>query len=262
MASSNTTAMLRLFINDFDRGIPEGSTSRAAMVGIVQAGIDAYSAVKNGACWAITCNTQGTNTGSIFQGRKLPPVIAAWALNDPGMKAMIAEKDNFYEDQMTYSGANGIALFGHPANDDLCATAPADNCTSSNVTVRTYCPPANQSWDAMCCANVKNYSGSNSNSAPYYRLVVKLLGIESIWADDAFLDFGWGWKEGRGAGLANASTQYRYCGVTNHSGVKNTNSGDGQMSALADQMWEAYKNVNTGSTPPPVPLSAPVQLPE
>jgi hypothetical protein len=258
---NDTAAILRVFLSDFDRTLPLGSTSRRAMVGIVQAGLDVQSAMLDGMRTAPS-KMRIRAYGSIFVGKKILSLMAAWALDDPQLKNTVANTNWFFEDEVIYRSPGGIPVFGLPRSQPECASVPANNCQDPDKEPRSWCSPAagELDRDSWCCSGgIQNYPSSNSNATPYQTLIVKLLRAESIWNDATFLEFGRGWMEGRGS--VNRSTRYAYCGPSNNGGLTNTRVNNAQSNSFGDSMWHAYKNyVPNGTVPPPTPLPPPVQL--
>lgn len=91
---------LRLLLND------SVEDKMPALINYMQHGIDLHGMMNSGSDWHAD--------GGHFVGRKLPLVFTAVMLNDAQMKADIssAPSTQFSEDDHTYYGQNGVALFG------------------------------------------------------------------------------------------------------------------------------------------------------
>jgi hypothetical protein len=108
IANENGDAILRVMLDD---PLP---AKMAALVAVVQGGIDRYHALKNGQMWPPGSGWQ--------QGRKISIAFAAVMLGDDAMKQAVTAPNVFpiffFEDTAVQSGSGGRALF-----DNIHATA-------------------------------------------------------------------------------------------------------------------------------------------
>ena len=100
-----------------------------------------------------------------------------------------------------------------------------------------------------CCggACISSYQSQVSNSGPYSRLWVTLVGAQAEWNDAAWLNFYYAWKEG---GRAPGHLHYLLASTTPNNGCTNQRFNLGYETPFGEQMWAAFKNVPSPSPTP------------
>lgn len=200
---------LRLLLDDAE------ADKEALLVGYVQLGIDNFGLVRNGGNW-------GNVGGTIGVGRKLPILVAGLLLDDADLQNVAFDHDTrnvFQEDGQTF----------YLTQAERDATYHADNCSGS----ADYCHPGY--YDAIplgtpCWGERHyrwlttgynylpgkiNYLALTHESTTGAAVVLHLLGLQSQWNHDAFL---------------NWTDQAKADGVTGTWG-----------SQFSDDMWDAYR---------------------
>ncbi len=148
-------------------------------VRLIQLGIDNYGIVKNGFAW--------DSNGGHMNGRKFPIVFAGLMLNDIGMKR---PGEISGEDQQTYRGSNGKALWG--ATCTSCyfpnACALGGSCNGG----RQDCKDPAGLIDG--CDGYRNCC--TSLTWPGQALAILVLKAKNEWNHDPFFDYVDRWMAG------------------------------------------------------------------
>jgi hypothetical protein len=175
---------------------------------LIQLGIDNYGVLQAGGSWGVD--------GGHFNGRKWPIVFAGAMLNDGGMRSPGTDFGN--EDQQTYYGTNGDALWGRACSDACYFTSGcqyAGACTAGSKDCRD---PAGLidgcEGYRNCCTSV-TWVGTG--------LAAHILGLKDDWGHDAFFDYIDRWMDGDVSG------------------------GGGTSAAFVTELWSTYRN----NLPPP-----------
>jgi hypothetical protein len=182
---------------------------------MMQIGIDNYGVLKAGGGWA--------GNGGHHSGRKWPIVFAAKMLNDTDMLNVgvdYAADGHFGEEDETYYGANGKALWG--VNTD--ATYFLNGCSGSGDKVaRDPAHLVDGCADYRSCCTTPFWIGQ--------MLSALMLNAKSVWNHNAYFDFVDRWMTG---GLSDAS---------------------GAQNPFVTYMWNTYRNSlpQTAIIPTPLP---------
>ena len=221
---ANAIGDAALLLNlDFSQ-LPGNPSKETLFVRFVQLGIDLAGIFDDGGYWP--------PNGGIAHGRKLPVLMAGYALNDAHMKNV----GNWDADVIV--GSNPERLH-HPFQEDsqtfyVEETSPGvynngyGGYTSADVGlpawgIRHETRPSsdNSVWNA-------SYRWINGRSMSAHALVVHIMGLKWAWNHDAFVDYIDRWFE-----------------------IDYAENGRGADSDFAREMWLAYRDGNSDPPPPP-----------
>lgn len=192
---------------------------RTLMLRFVQQGIDVYGLVRAGRGWS--------GDGGHWNGRKLPLLFAAVALDDERLRQALAD-GLFSEDQQTY--------YGRGFRGDA-ALYQIVNHTGAK-------PPHEELDPATWDANAKRAEGYRTVCSvgwPGTALAVQLLGAKALWNHDAFFDYSDRWMadpaaKGLPDGKADAFVQAMWAahraGVPAQAGAREHRKWDWQAKAF------------------------------
>jgi len=170
---------------------------------LIQLGLDNYGVIKAGGGWGVD--------GGHFNGRKWPIVLAGALLGDAAMRSPGAAIGN--EDQQTYYGTNGKALFGKPCSNACYFTSGctyAGSCQAGSKDCRDPAGLVDGCADYRNCCTSYTWVGEG--------LAALVLGLKADWGHDAFFDYVDRWMTGDVAG------------------------GGGTSSQLVTDLWKTYRN--------------------
>ncbi|MGE0784587.1 MAG: hypothetical protein AB7S26_02790 [Sandaracinaceae bacterium] len=168
---------------------------------LIQIGIDNAGVLRAGGGWG--------SDGGHFNGRKWPIVFAGGMLGDAEMESPGDRVGN--EDQMTYYGAGGTALWGRDCMS--CYTATCDypsGCSSGSKDCRDPAETIDGCGDYRNCCTSGTWVGE--------ALAARLMGLDTAWGHDAFFDYVDRWMDGDVPGGGDTSGQ------------------------LVSAMWDAYRD--------------------
>jgi hypothetical protein len=105
IATDNAQSLQRILLSDFDF---TNNTHKSALINYLQMAVDLQAMASNGSIWP--------PDGGHGNGRKLPLIFAAWALNNTDFTNSINASRFAEDEQVYYSAVTGAALYGRPSN--------------------------------------------------------------------------------------------------------------------------------------------------
>jgi len=186
---SDASAVIRFFLNDFDRSLPMGSVSRNALLSIVQKGIDALGGIKVGGAWGPPLSQQTSNNswGNIFDGRILMPYFAAYMTGDSQLRALFRERRQagaFFLGRYFDHGPASAPYQGFTKTESPTCRNLANNCSVSPSAESGYCLPAAADRDANCCKADKSYPHWSAVLATNTSMAILLMDKSAAGVDD------------------------------------------------------------------------------
>ena len=170
---------------------------------LIQLGIDNYGVLQAGGGWGVD--------GGHFNGRKWPIVFAGGMLNNTDMMSPGTDVGN--EDQQTYYGTNGEALWGKPCSNACYFTSGCQYdsvCTAGSKDCRDPEGLVDGCSDYRNCCTSVTWVGT--------ALAAHVLGLNDEWGHDAFFDYVDRWMNGDVSG------------------------GGGTSADFVTEMWETYRD--------------------
>lgn len=173
IARDSSTALLRMLLDDRDRA---NAVHRAALTGYLQMSIDLLSMAENGVRWG--------PDGGHGNGRKLPLLVGGYLLeNDRFFQAV--KKSMFSEDEQVYfSPVANKALYGRKCVDaeywmqQRQGKGPKD-CRDPYGYIDGGGQEIGAGYQSCCTAMPWKYT----------LLAARLLGLETRWGNDAFIQY-------------------------------------------------------------------------
>jgi hypothetical protein len=213
------------------------------------------------------------NFGSGTLGPKVRVMYAAHLLDDPMMKAMVAGTadmdvikagnapapdstgsrsdrvvEHFTSDGEIFTGLDGIPYYG-ARFQSYCLGGPSVIPQLIGTVARNPNMIGDSKCDCISGTTYQNYIGINANHMPYWRVVVKSLGLEALFNNDPLLEFAYGWKEGnRGpARQGQAHVEGLYCQnkdpwMTHTSHTQRMGGNIWYRTAFGEEMWDKFKD--------------------
>ncbi|MEM1034572.1 MAG: hypothetical protein AAGN82_29810 [Myxococcota bacterium] len=168
------------------------SAQREVARNLVQLGIDNYGVLRAGGGWGVD--------GGHFNGRKWPIVFAGGLLGDATMASPGLDIGN--EDQMTYVGSEGNALWGRSC--DSCyfgnSCGYSSSCSNGAKDCRDPAGVVDGCSDYRNCCTSHTWVGE--------ALAARLLGLEEAWGHPPFFDYVDRWMGGDVPGGGGTSASF------------------------------------------------------
>jgi hypothetical protein len=154
---------------------------REVMIDAIQRGIDVHGALEMNMNWY--------SAGAVNHGYMLPAVLAAFMLDNAGMKAAINDDPDsdgpFQEQADVYAGRNGNPVWGQNRGTEASYWTELNDASSNGTMYDPYGYidggnlQSEQTYQ-WCCTT----SHLKANA-----LIVHLMGMETVWSDDKSLDY-------------------------------------------------------------------------
>jgi hypothetical protein len=163
------------------KGGDDEDERRQVMIDAVQRGIDVQGALEMNMNWYAA--------GAVNHSYMLPAVIAAFMLDNAGMKAAINDDPDadgpFQEQADIYPGRNGNPVWGQNRGDETSYWAELNDAGSNGTMYDPYGYvdggdlQAEQTYQ-WCCTTAHLKGNA---------MIVHLMGMETVWSDDKSLDY-------------------------------------------------------------------------
>ncbi len=173
IARDSSTAILRMLLDDFE---PDKPVHRAALIGYLQMSIDLLSMAENGVRWSAD--------GGHGNGRKLPLLFGGYFLEEDRFYKAVNQSAFSEDEQVYFSSVVNRALYGRICSDadywmqQRSKKGPKD-CRDPYGFIDGGGQDIGDGYQFCCTAMPWKYTA----------LVIRLLGLEGKWNNDAFLQY-------------------------------------------------------------------------